>query len=435
MHRKVKNVSSLIYTKTKSVAKAARAASKLAPRQPADHSLGLADVAPAAEYIEKYWTKLTRHTDDNPNSTLIPLPNRYIVPSNESGGFIFEEQYYWDSFFTAIGIDDKELIVGMLENLVHLYKTFSLVPNANRYYFTSRSQPPILTTFIYYVFERYEMPKEWLKEHIAIAKDEYTHVWTNTKHPHLRNVHRGLSRYYDINSLHDLAEAESGWDMTPRFQRQCLDYLPIDLNCLLYVYETDFARTAELLGDENEAHEWKKLAEKRKRVINSVLWSERQKFYFDYNFHEKKFSPVWSLAAYYALWSGVATEEQAKELVDRLDRFKKPGGLTTTIGNMMLSKLFGSTKTQWAYPNGWAPLHYITIKGLQRYGYNDEARKVAVTWLKNCNDWFNTHGVFLEKYNVVEPKKKPIAGVYPSQSGFGWTNGVFIALSKEFLRD
>lgn len=433
MRKIAKDITSQIYKKTKTAAKTARTIKT--KKSKTSDSISRKDVQPALDYISNYWTSLTRHTKYNHNSTLIQLPNKYIVPSKESDGFVFEEQYYWDSFFTAIGIDDKELVIGMLENLIHLYKEFGLIPNANRYYFTSRSQPPILTTFIFYVYERYEMSDEWLEGFIAVAKSEYENVWMSTKHPHHRNVHKGLSRFYDINSLHDLAEAESGWDMTPRFQRQCLDYIPIDLNCLLYVYETDFERAAKLVDDKDEAKKWHDKSQERKKTINKTLWSTRQKFYFDFNYHEKKLSPVWSLASYYTLWAGVATETQAKELVEKLHRFQKTGGLTTTIGNFMLTKLFGSTKTQWAYPNGWAPLHYIVIKGLQRYGYEKEARDVALSWLKNNNDWFTSHKEFLEKYNVVEPKKKPVAGVYPSQSGFGWTNGVFSALAQEFLKD
>lgn len=88
---------------------------------------------------------------------------------------------------------------------------------------------------------------------------------------------------------------------------------------------------------------------------------------------------------------------------------------------------------QWAYPNGWAPLHFVTIKGLQRYGYHQDARRIAMKWLRTNLDWYKKHGVFLEKYNVVQPGKPPAKGVYPSQTGFGWTNAVFERLCREFI--
>ena len=97
-----------------------------------------------------------------------------------------------------------------------------------------------------------------------------------------------------------------------------------------------------------------------------------------------------------------------------------------------MSLLFGSLKVQWAYPNGWAPLHFIVIEGLRRYGYHKDAERIATKWMQTNVNWFQKHGEFLEKYNVVNPDKPPLSGVYPSQRGFGWTNGVFAYLAKDF---
>jgi alpha,alpha-trehalase len=390
------------------------------------------DLEPAIEHVEHYWKTLTRTSTKN-NSTLIALPHPYVVPSQGNDHFAFEEQYYWDSYFTAIGIDDEKLVEGMLDNLIFMFEQFGLIPNGNRYYFTSRSQPPILTTFIFHVYDKYSKPKSWLKKRIDIAKREYSEVWTSNHHPHHRQVYMGLSRYYDINHLHDLAEAESGWDMTPRFKRQCLDYLPIDLNCLLYKYETDFMRAAEIFGIESEGRIWHYAAEERKKQVTAIMWNKRKAYFFDYNFQDKSQGNVFSLAGYYALWSGLASEYQAKKLAMQLSKFEKEGGLSTTVGSFMYAPLFGSTKTQWAYPNGWAPLHYMAIEGLERYGYNNDAERIAHKWLRTNNNWYANHGEFLEKYNVVNPSLPPYDGLYPSQTGFGWTNGVFSYLAKKYV--
>ncbi len=390
------------------------------------------DVADALEYINNYWQELTC-IQPNESSTIIPLPNPYIIPSVGNDDFSFGEQYYWDSYFSCLGHDDELIATGMLDNLIYLYNKFKIIPNANRYYFLGRSQPPILTTYIFHIYEKYGKSKEWLNEHIKTAEDEYLNVWVNDEHPHDRNVYQGLSRYYDINRMHDLAEAESGWDMTPRFKRQCLDYLPIDLNCLLYKYETDFAKTANINGKEAEESSWLQKAKNRKEVVDKLMWNNLKGMYFDYNYIEGKKSSVWSLAAYYALWSGLADKQKAQKLVKNLDRFVKKGGLTTTVGNVMYASLFGSAKTQWAYPNGWAPLHFLVISGLEDYGYDEQAKEIAYKWLRNCNDTFNKQGVFKEKYNVVNPNSRPVEGLYPTQLGFGWTNGVFSYLANKYL--
>jgi alpha,alpha-trehalase len=390
----------------------------------------------AVSYIDTYWAQLERrHTKDH--GTMVGLPYPYIVPSaTPESVFQFEEQYYWDSYFMALGLRDKKyqpLVEGMLENLIYLFKRFHLIPNASRMYFTSRSQPPLLTSFIFHIYDTYGKDSEWLEKHIKVAHEEYENVWMNTSHPQWHNVHKGLSRYYDINVLHDLAEAESGWDMTPRFERKCLDFLPVDLNALLYKYETDFARAETILQDPKKVEKWQKQAARRKAAMDKLMWAKIRGFYFDYNFQRQLLGDIWSLAGYYTMWAGMASDEQAKRLVDNLVKFEKAGGLSTTSRPLIdTGVLFGSLKAQWAHPNGWAPLQYIVVEGLQRYGYHDEAKRIAAKWVK-CNlDWFDKHGEFMEKYNVVNTRKKPVEGLYPSQTGFGWTNAVLLRFINDF---
>lgn len=397
------------------------------------HTVEEESVERALEYIKGQWQNLEAYTPKD-SGTLIGLPHRYIVPSSDSKNFTFKEQYYWDSYFTALGYtgdDHKELSEGMLENLLVLFKRFGVIPNASRMYFTSRSQPPILTSYIFYIYDHYHKSKEWLAERMKQAEDEYQHVWMSSVHPHWRNID-GLNRYYDINALHDLAEAESGWDMTPRFERKCLDYLPIDLNSLLYKYEMDFARASKILGDKAAHAEWEKRALERKERVDKLMWSSVRKFYFDYNFVKKERGGTWSLAAFYPMWAGMASKEQAAALVKNLAKFMQKGGLSTTTRPLIDMTIFGSLKTQWAFPNGWAPLHYIVIEGLERYGYKKEARMIAEKWLATNAHWYEKHGEFVEMYNVVNVEKKAIEGVYPSQTGFGWTNAIFTLLAKKY---
>lgn len=401
-----------------------------------DKALAPADVLEARTYIAKYWDEVTRfHPKDD--ESLLGVPKPYLVPSyNPTTSFDYNELYYWDSYFMVQGMLDaehKELVSGILENLLALFKRFKVIPNASRTYLMGRSQPPFLTTFIFDVYQAFQPGDEWLKEVIAIAKDEYATVWLGVKKPNERQVHKGLSRYYDINYLHDLAEAESGWDMTPRFSRKALNYLPVDLNALLYKYETDFARAAKIFGDKREQARWEDAAEQRKKIMDELMWDRIRGLYYDYNFVKQKRGNVSSLAAYFPMWAGMVTDKQAASLVKGLRRFENKGGLATTDALPVGQFVLGSMPTQWAYPNGWAPLHFIVIKGLERYGYHADARRIATKWLKTNLSWFSTHGLFLEKYNVVSPEKPPVKGVYPSQEGFGWTNAVFERLCQDYV--
>lgn len=402
-------------------------------------SMSADDVREARMYIEAYWQRLHRDKHKDTDS-LIGLPKPYLVPASEEGHeFDFDEMYYWDSYMMVQGMldkkhtENKELVLGMLENLESMFERFGVIPNASRTYLMGRSQPPLLTSFIFDVYNAYDLGDKWLQEHMAIAKREYETVWMGTAKPHWRQVHKGLSRYYDINMLHDLAEAESGWDMTPRFNRKALHYLPVDLNAMLYKYETDFAHAARITGDEEEARKWDLAAKERAHTMDGLMWDKLRGLYYDYDFKKKKRSNVSSVASYYTMWAGLADEKKVQSMVRALRRFENKGGLATTDALPIKQYVPGSVPTQWAYPNGWAPLHFMVVQGLLRYGYQDDAERIARKWLKTNLDWFEKHGVFLEKYNVVDPEKPPAKGVYPSQTGFGWTNAVFERFCQEFI--
>jgi alpha,alpha-trehalase len=396
------------------------------------------DVAEARQYIRDYWSKLIRHNTQD-EDTLIGLPRPYLIPSCIEGSeFDFNELYYWDSYFIIQGLLDEEhrdLVMGILENLVSLYQKFGVIPNASRTYLMGRSQPPILTSFIWDIYEAYQLDTMWLKQHIEIAQDEYQRVWMGTAKPHARQVYEGLSRYYDINMLHDLAEAESGWDMTPRFKRQALNYLPVDLNSLLYKYETDFARYYQHIGDKLKSQAWHQAARERAKVMDKLMWSSSKNLYYDYDYVKKHQSTVASLAGLYPMWAGIVDKDRAERLVRSLRRFSHKGGLSATDTYTLNQRVSGGFPSQWAYPNGWAPLHFLVVKGLERYGYHHEARKIARRWIKTNLDWFRHSGVFLEKYNVAQPHKPPMRGLYPTQVGFGWTNAVFERFCQEYIDD
>ena len=394
------------------------------------------DVAEARAYINAYWPKLIRSFKKD-DDTLLGLPKPYIVPAFEKGHeFDFNELYYWDNYFMIQGLLDeehKELVSGILDDLVELFNRLKVIPNASRLYLTGRSQPPLLTSIIYDLYQTYGYSLDWLAKNIDVAKQEYATVWMGTEKPNVRQVYKGLSRYYDVNYINELAETESGWDMTPRFNHKALEYLPVDLNALLYKYEWDFAKTERLLGNIREAIRWEQTAKLRLLNMNELMWDEGRGMYFDYNYVKKKRGTVNSLAAYYPMWAGMTSDRQARQLVKSLSRFENKGGLATTDAIPLGHFVMGAVPMQWAFPNGWAPLHFMVIKGLQRYGYHEDAKRISLKWIRTNLQWFNDHGVFLEKYNVVNPDKPPAKGLYPSQTGFGWTNSIFEFLCREYI--
>src|SRR3954469_16463140 len=96
-------------------------------------------------HIEALWPVLTRALDEEvTGSSLLPLPHRYLVPGGR-----FREIYYWDSYFTLQGLAaHRDLALDMLANFAHLIDRYGHIPNGNRTYYLSRSQPPFFAAMV-----------------------------------------------------------------------------------------------------------------------------------------------------------------------------------------------------------------------------------------------------------------------------------------------
>ncbi len=370
--------------------------------------------------IKGRWRDLTTRTVKD-KKLLIGLPNAYVCPSRDE---FDKKMYYWDSYFIILGLlcnNKVALAKGMAENLFYLFRTYGFIPQSNRFYHLGKSNPPLLTSIINELIP-FVKEKVWLRNALKIAVGEYEKVWTYR----FRMTTTGLSRYWEPSHTHEQAEDESGWDRTSRFFDECLNINPVDLNCLLFKYERDIAHFFILLKNSEKARYWKRKAVERKKLINTYMWSEKRGFFFDYNFIKNRKTPAWTLAGFFPLWTGVADKEQAQSLVKNLKYFEYPGGLVTTR-----KKYVTNGKRQWDYPIGWACLHWFVIKGLLYYGFTEDAERIAGKWLNTCKRVFAKTGKFWEKYNVVKPGVGKI-GRYSIQSGFGWTNGVFLKILEVF---
>ena len=380
------------------------------------------NVKAVLSYIEDYWPKLIR-TNKKDLRSLIGLPYPYIVPAATD---VFQEQYYWDSYPVVRALIDhpkySDVAVGMVNNLLHMVARFGIIPNASRFYFLTRSQPPLLSSMVSIVYEKTK-DKRWLRRACELLEMEYNDVWMGKIH--LRNYRltpTGLSRYYDLNALDYLAEAESGWDMTARFSDKCLSYNPVDLNCLLYIYEKDLEAAYRILKRDLKAKRFGELAQKRFDLINKYMWNEKEGYYFDYNFEEGKISPLITIAGTFPLNVGIASFEQAQRVVKLLVRqLQKDWGIVQSVP-------FANNK-QWDWPNGWPPTELRVVEALLRYGYVHLAKRVITKWLAVNIKVFLETGELWEKYDVVrgrigEPDR------YPTPPGFAWTNAVFMIFVK-----
>jgi putative CocE/NonD family hydrolase len=422
-------------------------------------------VAAAAEYhsdlrqdvrahIDSLWPVLTRGPDPSgPYSSLLPLPNPYIVPGGR-----FKEVYYWDSYFTMLGLEESgrhDMAVAMVNNFADLIDRFGHIPNGNRTYYLSRSQPPFFAAMVELVAAR-DGEKTYTRYLPQLAK-EYA-FWMEgadqlTKGAAHRRVVRLaddtlLNRYWDDQATpreesyrEDVetarasgrpveemyrnlrAAAESGWDFSSRWFAdgqhlatiQTVKVLPVDLNSLLYQLERTLAKSYALAGQREQAKELQQRADARKAAMQRYLWDKRQGVFVDYLWEEGRASDAVTAAALYPLYFGVADRKQAEQTAAAVKKtLLAPHGLLTTPI---------STGQQWDAPNGWAPLEWIAIKGLRDNGQDELARTIAQRWIAKNIAVYRATGKLVEKYDVTGNAAAG-GGEYQLQDGFGWTNGV-----------
>lgn len=402
---------------------------------------------------------------------LLYLPKPYVVPGGR-----FNEMYGWDSYFIQFGLirDHRdELARGMAENFLYEIRNYGKILNANRTYYLTRSQPPFLTQMVLAVYQQ-TRDRRWLDEAMP-AIEAYYRYWT--RDPHL-TPETGLSRYYDLgdgpapevvaaerdsqgrthyelvkqyfrthqitaydvrqyyDAAHDRltplfykgdrSMRESGFDPSDRFGPFSIDiihYDPVGLNCLLYLMESQTADILHILGRDADAAGWRKRAADRASIINGLMWDARDGLYYDYEFVHGRRRQYPFLTTFYPLWAGIATREQAARVVANLKLFERPGGLQTSTN---------ASGNQWDAPFGWAPLEFIAVEGLRRYGYNTEADRISGEFLSLVLEQYRQSGTIVEKYDVVHRTSQLSGeirfGYRSNEAGFGWTNAVFTAL-------
>lgn len=411
---------------------------------------------PGAElraHLEELWPKLTRPADvPRAGSSLLPLPHAYVVPGGR-----FREVYYWDSYFTMLGLrrsGQEALIESMVANFAHQLATHGFVPNGNRTYYLTRSQPPFFALMVELLAAK--GGDAIYRRHRAALEAEHAY-WMDESAPTQHVVRladgRVLNRYWDRAaaprpesfaidedaaraSARPAAEfyrevrsaAESGWDFSSRWFAdgkslatiETTQIAPVDLNCLLYQLELTLAKARELSGDGAGAAAMRDAAARRRAAILALCWSERDEFFVDLDARTGERRATLTLAGVVPLFLGVATPEQAHAVERTLRaRFLRPGGLVTTLAH---------TGEQWDAPNGWAPLQWMAIAGLRRYGRDELAAEIARRWIALNRAVYARTGRMMEKYNVEDLALPAGGGEYPTQDGFGWTNGVLLEL-------
>jgi alpha,alpha-trehalase len=430
----------------------------------------------AGQHIEAMWTVLTRYMPDD-HHTKLGLPNPTIVPGERFG-----EDYYWDSYFSMLGLAAAgkwEMVEGMVDNCASRIERFGYPPNGGRTYYLGRSQPPFFSHMVRLLasHKAEEVGADQQDEAVGYGATLVKYLphmlkehefWMNGRKELVNSVgHTALSRvvlmpdgsilnrYYDASNTPRLesyredmtnatkllkegsifyrdyfrnirAAAESGWDFSGRWcddgknlsTINTTNIVPIDLNCLLYDLEKTIEEALELSGEPAHASYYHFEADRRAQAINKYHYDENKGFYFDYHRTREQQTNYPTLAAVYALNSGISSQEQADAVAERLEKdFLLPGGFATSLVN---------TKEQWDGEKVWSPLQKMADSGLQRFGHIALAAQGRENWTQRNLELFERTGQFFEKVYGGDKIAPGHGGEYEVQTGFGWTNAVLL---------
>ncbi len=396
------------------------------------------------QYLHDQWPLLLRtHTTVPRGSSLLALPHPYVVPGGR-----FDELFYWDTFFTGLGLlrhGHVELFTGMVDNLVFLQESIGHIPNGSRMYLASRSQPPLLSAMVRALMgagvDGHRYLPALLREHAFWSTDDrvvtlglptaaryFDALDTPRPESFAEDVHLagGARRGELFRNLR--AGAESGWDFSSRWCAnpmelatiETTDVIPVDLNVLLVELEALIAELLLASGEKARAEGFRIRGLEHAALVRERSWDGELAWFMDLDRRTGERRPAMTLAGVLPLVAGIASPEQATAAARTLrDRFLAPGGLRTTLVR---------SGQQWDAPNGWAPLQWWAVEGLQAYGFAADAAEIADRWVETCRRRFLIDGALLEKYDVEEMDREPSGGEYEVQAGFGWTNGVLIDL-------
>lgn len=409
---------------------------------------------PIKDHIAALWPHLTKPpVKPVAGGSALAMAKPFVVPGGR-----FREIYYWDSYFTMLGLEADgrdDLVDNMIDDFGGLIDAYGHIPNGARTYYLSRSQPP-------FFFAMVGLPPasrnpDAYKARVALMRREHAFWMDGEKTLAPGQAYRRvvaladgtiLNRYWDDRATprdesyrEDLetalkssrpaadvfrnlrAGAESGWDYSSRWMAdgqslstiQTTSITPVDLNSLMYGLETAIRDGCAILADWPCVEDFDKRAKTRKAAIEAWLWAPEKGAYLDLQWKTGQRLDRLSAATFYPLFVGAADERRAHVVAQKAwDELLAPGGLRTTTVR---------TGQQWDTPNGWAPLQWVAVSGLRRYSEDALAGEIAKRWLSTVEREYRASGKMLEKYDVEEAKAGG-GGEYPTQDGFGWTNGV-----------
>lgn len=266
--------------------------------------------------------------------------------------------------------------------------------------------------------------KEFLKE--MFDKLYRFHQWWYAERDH---NHNGICEYGSTDGSLIAAAWESGMDNGVRFDNAemlkngenawSMNQENICLNSFLYAEKNILSEMAAILGKKDLSNRLTKEAQKVKEYIQTNMFDNETGFFYDIRIDSGEFIKVMGAECWLPLWAGVATPEQAKEVMRKMMDPSKFDS-TLPLGTLDVSHpKLRPTRGYWRGPV-WVDQVYFGIVGLRNYGYDKEADYLTEKFIDNAQG-LTTDGPIHENYN-------PLTGESLNCPNFGWSSAVIIKM-------
>lgn len=288
------------------------------------------------------------------------------------------------------------------------------------------TKPPLAAWAVWKIFEKTKDSSFVAEMYPKLVK---YHNWWYTNRDINKN---GLCEYGSTDGTLIAAKWESGMDNAVRFddtkllkssdQAWSMDQESVDLNVFLQKEKEYLSKLSKLLGKDDESESYNQQAKELIPVINDYFWSEEGAFYFDYNFEKKEHIVEYGPESWLALWTGLASKEQAAEIKNfMLDtaRFNTLIPLPTLDAS---NEKFNPLKGYWRGPV-WIDQLWFGLEGLKNYGYIKESELLRNKFLANAE------GLLTDK--PIRENYHPLTGKGLNADHFSWSAAHILLMITE----
>ncbi|WP_210590503.1 amylo-alpha-1,6-glucosidase [Streptomyces sp. GESEQ-35] len=388
------------------------------------------------------------------NTIYAPDIGRVLTPTSRDFVCAERKGFYgswalhaWDTFFTGLAASavDRDYARGVFEQVLPYADEAGMIPNRisdDRGRTDDRSQPPVGALTVYQAYLAGGLSPETRDATLLEGTFPALLAWHDWWPRARRGPHGLLAWGSDpipgdpASATLDRAKRESGLDDSPMYDEtrydpvtHTMDLADVGLNALHIADAEALAEIAGILGERATADRLHAEAATARAIADRLLWDGEASGYRNLTSagaHDPHVSPT----MLYALLAGLPDAGRAAAVATDLLRPEVLGGERPLPSVARNDPGFAAT-----YWRGriWAPMAYLAVSGLRRYGLAELSRPVVGALLRLFLDEWRVYGHVRENYPAVDGEN--LTGLQKRSDGLMAWGGLLAYLAFGELAD